>query len=337
MPGTVTGAAVKIDSEVQPVAGQPFSERIKSLGEPISRRELTTLQINVGKLCNQVCRHCHVDAGPKRTEIMSRETIDRILKWLEPTDIHTVDLTGGAPELIPDFRYLVRSLREQNRHVIVRCNLTVLLEPGQHDTAEFFRDMKVEVISSLPCYSKENVDAQRGGGVFSKSIIALHQLNALGFGMPDSELKLHLVYNPLGPNLPPSQAELSEDYHKHLSEECNVQFNELLTVTNMPIARFADDLERSGTYSEYMQLLYLNFNEVTVEQLMCRSLISVSWDGYIYDCDFNQMLEIPAYGQLNRYLWEVSPDELARQRIAVDDHCYGCTAGAGSSCGGALT
>ena len=334
------------EASVQPFPARPpiapFAERVAAEGVALTRDRIETLQINVGKLCNQTCHHCHVDAGPKRTEIMTRDTIAQILTWLAPTAISIVDITGGAPELNPHFRYLVESLRAQERHVIVRCNLTVLLEPGQEDTAEFFRDMHVEVISSLPCYLEHNVDAQRGGGVFAKSILALRRLNALGFGMPGSELELHLVYNPLGPNLPPAQEELADAYHRELKNTYDVHFHRLLTLANMPIARFAGDLRRLGAHDKYMHLLAEHFNAATLPGVMCRSLISVGWDGQIYDCDFNQMLEIPAGDSvgngpsLPRYLWDVEPAELIGAPVQTGDHCYGCTAGTGSSCTGAL-
>jgi radical SAM/Cys-rich protein len=306
---------------------------------PLLRDAVTTLQINVGKLCNQACQHCHVDAGPKRTESMSEEVAERVLQILSasPT-ITTVDITGGAPELNPNFRRLVTRSRELGRDVIDRCNLTVLFEPGMEDLADFLAWNEVQIIASLPCYTAVNVDVQRGRGVFDKSIRALQELNKLGYGMPDSALKLNLVYNPLGATLPPDQSRLEADYKLHLREQFGIEFHRLFTLTNMPIKRFADYLQRSGKQAEYMTLLVEHFNLATVSQLMCRSLVSVGWDGALYDCDFNQMLEI-GIGKARHPLtvWDFdSFGHLAGHHIATSTHCFGCTAGAGSSCGGAL-
>jgi radical SAM/Cys-rich protein len=302
----------------------------------LRRREVTTLQINVGKLCNQACHHCHVEAGPKRTEIMQAEVADRIISLLARTpSIHTVDITGGAPELNENFSRLVLLARALGRHVIDRCNLTVLFEPGQEDLAEFLADNRVEVVASLPCYTAENVDQQRGRGVFEKSIAALRQLNALGYGHEGSPLQLNLVYNPLGASLPPAQEKLEADYKKQLREKFGLEFNRLFTITNMPISRFADFLVRAGKLQSYMGLLVNHFNSGTVERLMCRSMVSVGWEGQIYDCDFNQMLEIKAPGK--RTIWDVeSFDVFEGARVATAGHCFGCTAGSGSSCGGSL-
>jgi radical SAM/Cys-rich protein len=309
---------------------------------PLLRDAVTTLQINVGKLCNQACQHCHVDAGPKRTESMSEEVAERVLQILSasPT-ITTVDITGGAPELNPNFRRLVTRSRELGRDVIDRCNLTVLFEPGMEDLADFLARNQVETIASLPCYTAANVDAQRGRGVFDKSIQGLQRLNKLGYGMPGSALKLNLVYNPLGASLPPDQSRLQADYKVRLREQFGIEFHRLLTLTNMPIKRFADYLHRTGQQAEYMTLLVEHFNPATVSQLMCRSLVSVGWDGALYDCDFNQMLEIGMLqiGRDGRRLniWDVdSFSDFAGQHVATSTHCFGCTAGAGSSCGGAL-
>jgi radical SAM/Cys-rich protein len=303
------------------------------------RAETTTLQINVGKLCNQACHHCHVDAGPKRTEIMTAEVARRVMQLLaESPSISTVDITGGAPELNPNFRWLVEESQRLGRHVIDRCNLTVLLEESQHDLGEFLAERRVEIIASLPCYTAENVDKQRGKGVFEKSMDALRKLNGLGYGMPGSELKLNLVYNPVGPSLPPPQAKLEGDYKQHLREEHGIEFHQLLTITNMPIHRFEEDLQRQGKHDAYMELLKKNFNPATVDGLMCRSLVSIGYDGRLYDCDFNQMLEMeleqPGRGAT---VWDVeSFSGWAGRRIATAGHCFGCTAGAGSSCTGAL-
>ncbi|MBI3940042.1 MAG: arsenosugar biosynthesis radical SAM protein ArsS [Acidobacteria bacterium] len=302
----------------------------------LTRRQTTTLQINVGKLCNQACHHCHVEAGPKRTEVMPADVVDRLLELLELSPcIETVDVTGGAPELNPHFRRLVRETRRLNRRVIDRCNLTVLLEAGQEDLAEFLASNRVEVVASLPCYTAENVDRQRGRGVFDKSIRALKLLNDLGYDRHGSGLSLHLVYNPLGAFLPPPQEKLEAGYKMHLRERFGIEFNRLFTLTNMPIKRFADFLVRSGQVESYLCLLVNHFNPATVEKLMCRSLVSVGWNGRLYDCDFNQMLEI---GTLHAgTLWDIrSFDDWSGERIAVAGHCFGCTAGAGSSCGGSL-
>jgi len=303
------------------------------------RAETTTLQINVGKLCNQACHHCHVDAGPKRTEIMTTEVARRVMYLLaESPSISTVDITGGAPELNPNFRWLVEESQRLGRHVIDRCNLTVLLEETQHDLAEFLAGRRVEIIASLPCYTAENVDKQRGKGVFEKSMEALRKLNGLGYGMPDSELKLNLVYNPVGPSLPPRQAKLEADYKQHLREEHGIEFHHLLTITNMPIHRFEEDLQRQGKHDAYMELLKKNFNPDTVHGLMCRSLVSIGYDGKLYDCDFNQMLdmELEQPGSAAT-VWDVETfTGWAGRRIMTAGHCFGCTAGAGSSCTGAL-
>lgn len=303
----------------------------------LTRSEVVTLQINVGKLCNQACHHCHVDAGPKRSEMMREEVAERVLELLAASpSIKTVDITGGAPELNPNFRRLVIASRESSRDVIDRCNLTVLLEPGMEDMAEFLAWNQVRIVASLPCYTEENVDAQRGRGVFAKSIRALRSLNALGYGKLDSALGLDLVYNPLGPNVPPDQGRLEADYKKQLRERFGIEFHHLFTLTNMPISRFGETLQRNGTYAAYMDLLSEKFNPSTVPEVMCRSLISVGWDGWLYDCDFNQMLEIGLRpGRLT--VWHVeSFRQLAGQPISTGMHCFGCTAGSGSSCGGAL-
>lgn len=304
---------------------------------PLVRAAAQTLQINVGKRCNQTCRHCHVDAGPRRTESMTRDTAARLV-WLlkQNPSLQIVDITGGAPELNENFRDLVRAAKGVQRHVIDRCNLTVLQEPGQEDTASFLADHDVEIVASLPCYSRDNVEKQRGEGVFSRSIEALQELNSLGYGQPDTGLLLNLVYNPLGASLPPSQESLEAAYKARLSEDFGIVFNHLYTVTNMPISRFARDLARQGKQQEYMDLLVQSFNPAATPHLMCRTQLSVGWDGSLYDCDFNQMLEIPL-GSHPQTVWDIdSVDSLAGQAIAVGAHCLGCTAGAGSSCGGAV-
>jgi len=325
--------------DIQPIreagTGISFSERLARDGMDLCRTSLDVLQVNVGKLCNQACHHCHVDASPTRTEIMTRATIDRILGFLAASDIQTVDITGGAPELIPDYRYLVESIRAMGKHVIDRCNLTVIFEPGQRDLVDFYVDHRIELVCSLPCYTQENVDAQRGRGVFDKSIRALQILNKRGYGRPGSGLDLHLIYNPVGASLPPPQEELAREYREELLKNFGIVFNELFTITNMPINRFADYLERRDEMADYMTTLRENFNAATVPRLMCRSLVSVGWTGNIYDCDFNQMLDMHITEKPSK-IWDYTPEQLIDRVVRVDDHCFGCTAGAGSSCGGEL-
>lgn len=304
---------------------------------PLIRGRVTTLQVNVGKLCNMACHHCHVEAGPKRTEIMPRKVAERAIELLERNPaVEVVDLTGGAPELNPAFRWLVAQARRLGRQVIDRCNLTVLFEPGMETLAEFLAAHEVRVVASLPCYKPENVEKQRGRGAFNKSIEALKRLNALGYGLPQSGLKLDLVYNPIGATLPPPQAKLEAKYREELGRLFGIEFHQLLTITNMPIKRFAQMLERTGQQEAYMGLLVNHFNPSTVPELMCRSLISVGWDGQLYDCDFNQMLEIPL-GAGARTIWDINSFErLIGCRVTTGSHCFGCTAGAGSSCSGIL-
>lgn len=305
--------------------------------EPLLRGRVRTLQVNVGKLCNMACHHCHVEAGPRRTEIMTREVAERLIELLSKNpDVEVVDFTGGAPELNPHFRWLVEEAARLGRRVIDRCNLTVLFEPGLADLPGFFAEQGVEIVASLPCYSAENVEKQRGRGAFDKSLQALRLLNELGYGRASSPLKLSLVYNPVGPSLPPEQGKLSAKYKEELARLFGIEFHELLTITNMPIKRFAQALERDHGVEAYMSLLVNHFNVRTVPELMCRSLVSVSWDGQLYDCDFNQMLELPL-GAGARSIWDIdSFAELERAPIATASHCFGCTAGAGSSCSGAL-
>ena len=306
-------------------------------GLELRRARPEVLQVNVGKLCNLTCTHCHVNAGPKRKEIMTRATINRIIDWLAKSDIPTVDLTGGAPEMIPDFRYFIQRVRalESPRHIIDRCNLTILLEPGYEGLAEFLAANKVEIIASMPCYTPENVNAQRGDGVFEGSIRALQLLNSIGYGT-DVDLPLHLVYNPVGPFLPGPQVELEADYKRELKKHFGVVFNKLYTITNLPIARFASYLRHNDKLEEYMQLLIESFNPATIDGLMCRNTISVGWRGEIYDCDFNQQLDMQWENGKPMFLWDVDPNELDNRGIMTGDHCFGCTAGAGSSCGGAI-
>ena len=305
----------------------------------LSRKSPATIQINVGKLCNQACHHCHVDAGPRRTEQqMTRATAARVIEVLAASPrVGTLDITGGAPEMNSNFAMIVERARALGRKVIVRCNLTVTQEPGMEWLVDFYRRSAVELVCSLPCYTVENTDRQRGAGVFDKSIAALNQLNAVGFG--SGELRLDLVYNPVGASLPPPQAGLEEQYRGELARNFGIVFDSLLTITNMPIARFANQLKTTGNHSAYMSLLVNHFNPATVDGLMCRSLVSVGWDGRLYDCDFNQMLEIPlgdGVASTIRDLHDNDVGELAGARIATGSHCFGCTAGAGSSCGGAI-
>ncbi|MBU6415629.1 MAG: arsenosugar biosynthesis radical SAM protein ArsS [Xanthomonadaceae bacterium] len=315
-----------------------FRQTLRVHGLSLPRTRLEILQVNVGKLCDLACEHCHVEAGPKRTEIMQGETVARILELLDDAPgVHTVDLTGGAPELNPHFRMLVRGARNLGKTVIDRCNLTVLFRPGQEDTAEFLAEQGVNVVASLPCYTQDRVEKQRGLHVFEPSIKALQKLNSLGYGLPDSGLELDLVYNPLGPSLPPPQAQLETDYRRELRLHFGIVFNHLFTITNMPIKRFLHLLDREGRTEQYMQTLLDAFNPQAAMHVMCRTLLSVSWDGQLYDCDFNQALELPLGGR-RRTLWDIENlAEVERGPIAFADHCFGCTAGAGSSCGGALT
>jgi radical SAM/Cys-rich protein len=315
-----------------------FEAALAGKGLPGLRRgEPRTLQVNVGKLCNQACHHCHVDAGPTRTEIMTPATAERVVAVLARNPGLALDLTGGAPELNPSFRRLVGQARALGRDVTVRCNLTVVLVEGMGWLPEFYRDAGVRLVCSLPCYTADNVDAQRGRGVFDGSIHALRLLNGLGYGMAGSDLRLDLVYNPVGAFLPGSQAELEAQYRERLRRDSGVEFHGLLTLANMPIARFADQLLRAGDYGRYMGLLVNHFNPATVEGLMCRHLVSVGWDGALYDCDFNQMLELPIGAAGARDIWALDDvRSMIDQPVVTGSHCFGCTAGAGSSCGGAL-
>ncbi|MBX9812981.1 MAG: arsenosugar biosynthesis radical SAM protein ArsS [Burkholderiales bacterium] len=304
----------------------------------IRRRRLETLQVNLGYKCNQSCVHCHVNAGPTRTEMMSRETAFEIIAFLKAVGIGTLDITGGAPELNPHFRLLVAAARELGVKVMDRCNLTILEQPGQEDLAQFLCDHEVEVVASLPCYLEENVDRQRGKGVFDASIRCLRTLNRFGYGLPGSGLTLNLVYNPQGPALPPAQHKLEQDYQRHLGERYGIAFNRLYVLTNMPIQRFGSMLISKGHFEHYMDLLKNAYQPENLESVMCRTLISVDWRGYVYDCDFNQMLGLPLAwrGRPRTHLRELIGADLSGNAITVKDHCYGCTAGQGSSCGGAL-
>jgi radical SAM/Cys-rich protein len=304
----------------------------------IHRGQLETIQVNLGYRCNQRCLHCHVNAGPNRREMMSRENVELLLTTLKNSSATTLDITGGAPEMHPDFMYLVEQATGAGVQVIDRCNLTILNEPGYEEMAGFLAQHRVEVVASMPCYLEQNVDAQRGDGVYDSSIIALKKLNALGYGDPDSGLQLNLVYNPAGPVLPPPQESLLEDYKKELLQRAGVVFNQLFCLANMPIKRFGSTLVSNGKFHEYMQLLKSSHQDKNLDTVMCRNLLSIDWEGYVYDCDFNQMLNLPLRfnGHPRMHLSQLLQEEIGNNRITVADHCYGCTAGNGSSCGGAL-
>ncbi len=338
------GHALSSPVEQLAVLGDPtrvkslrFQQRVAEQGLSLQRTRLATLQINVGKVCNQTCTHCHVDAGPERRESMSRQTAEQVIGFLAESHVETLDITGGAPEMNPNFRYLVERAAGLGKNVIDRCNLTILLAKGFSYLPEFLASHRVNVVASLPCYLEDNCDAQRGGGVFVKSIQAIRALNQLGYAQPDSGLKLDLVYNPVGLGLPPQQAQLEQQYRQQLSERYAISFNSLFTITNMPISRFLHDLLSQGKYEIYMQKLIEGFNPQTVTELMCRSLISVDWQGYLYDCDFNQMLDLPLCSTQRRlHISEVHDCDLIGRLIQTANHCYGCTAGCGSSCTGSV-
>ena len=304
----------------------------------LCREHLETLQVNLGYRCNQACLHCHVNAGPTRKEMMNALTVGDVIRYLSRSGVRTLDLTGGAPELNPGFRRLVSAARERDLRVIDRCNLTVLREPGQEDTAEFLADNRVELVASLPCYLEENVDSQRGPGTYERSLEVLRLLNRLGYGKADTGLILNLVYNPQGAVLPPPQQDLERNYRNYLAEHYRIEFNHLLTLANMPINRFGSTLVSRGEFDGYMRLLRAAHRDENLAGVMCRTLISVDWEGYVYDCDFNQMLGLPATigGRTRTHIATLGKNDLAGIPIRVADHCYGCTAGQGSSCGGAL-
>lgn len=310
-----------------------FETKLNEIGQtPLRPTGIDIFQINVGKMCNQVCTHCHVDAGPDRKEIMTRETMEQCLKALEGTDISTIDLTGGAPEMNPNFGWFVEELSKLGKKIIVRCNLTIILaNPKYNDLPEFFKKHQINVVSSLPYFTAKRTDAQRGEGVFEKSIKALQMLNEVGYGKADSDLKLDLVYNPAGAFLPGDQAALENQFKRKLAEY-DIVFNELFAITNLPISRFLEYLVKTEKYEDYMEELVNAFNPMAAEGVMCRSTISIGWDGYLYDCDFNQMLELKVNGP--QHISEFSESTLNEREIIVNQHCYGCTAGAGSSCGG---
>ena len=331
-------APIYLRETVMPLpAGLPdFEDTLIRTKTRIRRRRVRVLQINIGKKCDLACHHCHVEAGPKNPDNMTGDTVDRIMQLLDnAADIEVVDITGGAPELNPHFRRFAAHARQLGKTVYDRSNLTVFFEPGQEDTPEFLADNGITVIASLPCYTPDNVEAQRGKGVFGKSIKSLQKLNALGYGKTDGKLVLNLVYNPVGAHLPPPQAQLESDYRRQLMELFGIEFNTLFAITNMPIKRYRHFLQRENALTDYMQLLVDNFNPHAAAGVMCVDMLSVGFDGQLYDCDFNQMLEIPLNGR-RRTLWDISSFGEIPAGIAFDNHCYGCTAGSGSSCGGAL-
>jgi radical SAM/Cys-rich protein len=314
-----------------------FTEALSDHGlAPLCAGGIEVLQVNVGKLCNQTCHHCHVDAGPDRRESMSRETAAAVVRVLGASGIPTLDITGGAPEMNPNFRYLVEHARRRGCRVIDRSNLTILLAPGFDDLPGFLAAHEVEIVASLPCYLEENCDRQRGDGVFRRSIAALRRLNELGYGKQGGPLELTLAYNPVGPILPPPQPTLEADYRRELRARYGIEFTRLYTITNMPISRFLDDLLRSGKYDEYMQSLVDAFNPAAADGVMCRTMISVDWQGRLFDCDFNQMLELPVEWKSPQTIHDFDLEGLANRPIATGRHCFGCTAGAGSSCQGSV-
>ena len=327
-----------IDAGLPTGVVEPFAQRVQREGGPLVRTTLTDLQINLGKLCNQTCTHCHVEAGPTKTrENMNAETAERIVELASACPgLQTIDLTGGAPEMNPSFQWLVTTFRDCGLRVIDRSNLTILTEPSYEWVAQFLADNGVDVVASLPCYLEDNVDGQRGQGVFGRSIHGLQLLNDLGYGQ-GRDLRLDLVFNPTGPSLPPDQSKLEADYKHELGKRFGIKFDHLLTITNIPIKRYARFLLKQGKLDDYMRLLADSFNPVAAGHVMCRSLLSIGWDGTIFDCDFNQMLEMPVGGGDRKTVWSIdSFADFISKRISVADHCYGCTAGAGSSCGGAV-
>ncbi len=315
-----------------------FQDRLKEIGmNRLKSSHVEILQVNLGKMCNQTCKHCHVDAGPDRKEIMDRETMQLCLEAVKKSEIQTVDLTGGAPEMNPLFRWFVEELNKLKVSILVRCNLTIIVSNHKYlDLPEFYKKHDVTIISSLPHFSARRTDAQRGEGVFAKSIKALKMLNAVGYGIPGSGLELHLVYNPTGAFLPPNQSSLKKDFKQKLWDSYSIEFNDLYAITNMPISRFLDYLIQSGNYEAYMEKLVEAFNPSTLGGLMCMNTLSVGWNGIVYDCDFNQMLDLPVNGETTQHISNFDMNQLKDRNIVVNQHCYGCTAGAGSSCGGEI-
>ncbi len=333
----LASAAEQIRILSAPNGFRPFDERMAAAGlSPLRAAGITVLQINVGKLCNQTCAHCHVDAGPDRRESMSRETADLCLEALARTDIPSVDITGGAPELSPVFRPLVEGATALGRHVTDRCNLTVLLLPSQADLMEFLARHRVEIIASLPYHRAAQTDSQRGAGVFERSLESIRRLNALGYGQPDGGLLLNLVANPVGAFLPPRQEAIEAQFKRELEKRHGILFNRLYTITNMPISRFLEFLLRTGNYEGYMERLANAFNPAAAAGVMCRYTLSVGWDGTLHDCDFNQMLELATGFGAPAHIRDFDPEKLRDRRIVTNNHCYGCTAGSGSSCGGSI-
>ena len=317
----------------------PFQQKMEGEGlYPFYATGVEIFQVNIGKMCNQVCKHCHVDAGPDRKEIMTRETMQLCLGVLSHSGIKTVDLTGGAPEMNPDFRWFVEEIKKLGKHIIVRCNLTIIVANKKYnDLPEFYKEHSIEIASSLPFYTAERTDRQRGDGVFEDSLRALGMLNAVGYGKEGSGLVLNLVYNPAGAFLPPNQSALEKEYKMALQSQFGIQFNNLFAITNMPISRYLNYLLESGNYEKYMEKLTAAFNPVAARQVMCRNTISVGWDGYLYDCDFNQMLNMKVKCSASRHVADFNIDLLNKREIIVNQHCFGCTAGGGSSCGGTVT
>ena len=315
---------------------ESFKSRLSQCGVELRKREIDILQVNVGKLCNMTCVHCHVEAGPTKTkENMSRETAEAVVRFLDLSGAKTLDITGGAPEMNPYFKYLVIEAKSRNMRVIDRCNLTIFYKEGMSDLPDFLARHEVEIVASLPCYSEENVDKQRGKGTFNKSVEALKWLNDLGYGR-NKNLVLNLVYNPVGPHLPPAQEKLETDYKQKLYADFGIVFNQLYTITNMPITRYAKYLKAFNQYEAYVELLINSFNPATVEGLMCFNTLSVGWDGRLYDCDFNQMLGMGIRNGRPLTIFDVQPGDLKNWQVLTGKHCFGCTAGAGSSCQGAL-
>ena len=334
------GEELAVANEQLKIINQPnelitFEEKFNEIGiGALTATKVEILQINVGKMCNQVCKHCHVDAGPDRKEIMTMETMGYCLNALKDSEIQIVDLTGGAPELNPNFKWFVTELKKINKHVIVRSNLTILVANGFEDYAKFMAENDVEIISSLPYYTSSTTDKQRGEGVFEQSIKAIKELNDLDYGKEDSGLILNLVYNPTGAFLPPNQEALEMDYKRELKNKFGLVFNNLFTITNLPISRFLDYLIQSGNYLGYMNKLMSAFNPIAAQNVMCRNMVSIGWEGSVYDCDFNQMLEISLDNSLSKHIKDFNIKALEGRKIVVGNHCFGCTAGAGSSCGG---
>ncbi len=327
-----------LEQGVEQKLGLPlFQKKMDDAGLfPLKPTSLDIFQVNLGKMCNQVCKHCHVDAGPDRKEIMTRETMEECLRALAVSDMNTVDMTGGAPEMNPHFRWFVEECRALGKHVIVRCNLTIIVaNPKYHDLPEFYRKHNVEVVSSLPFYNADKTDRQRGTGVFKDSVRALKMLNEVGYGQEGTGLMLNLVYNPSGAFLPASQESLKRQFKRALKNEFDIEFNDLYAITNIPISRYLDYLISSGNFEGYMEKLVNSFNPVAAQGVMCRNTLSVSWDGYLFDCDFNQMLELPVASPAHQHIRDFDAQALMEREIVLNQHCYGCTAGAGSSCGGA--